>query len=65
MTKLPSFFQHVLKFDIKSNGLMSSLPFFACWILVIFSSLIGDKIMTSEKMSRKNVRKLFNGLGKI
>jgi hypothetical protein len=47
------------------NGYMSSLPFLACWIFINASSLLADVIIKSEKISRKNVRKIFNGIGLI
>lgn len=42
---------------------MTSIPFLLCWIFISASSLAGDKLIQSEKMSRKNVRKIFNGIG--
>ena len=42
---------------------MSSLPFFTCWVFIILSSLLGDKLISSGKLSRIHVRKIFNGIG--
>ena len=42
---------------------MSSLPFLSCFIFINISSLLGDRILKANVMSRKNVRKIFNGIG--
>ena len=63
LTQLPTFMKEVLKFDIKSNGLFSSLPYIVAYLVVVLSSLTSDKIIESNKISRTNVRKIFNGIG--
>jgi MFS family permease len=42
---------------------MSSLPYLACWLFINVSSMTGDRLIQSKKISRKNVRKIFNGIG--
>ena len=53
----------VLKFDIKSSGLLSSLPYINWWIFTILSGAIGDRLLASKILGLTNIRKVFNGLG--
>lgn len=57
------FTQIILFFSNFKNGLMSSLPFLSCFIFINISSLLGDRILKANVISRKNVRKIFNGIG--
>ncbi|RNA32387.1 sialin isoform X2 [Brachionus plicatilis] len=63
LTQLPSFMKDVLRFDIKSNGLFSSIPYISCWACAIISSIISDRLIISEAMSTSKIRKIFNGIG--
>jgi ACS family sodium-dependent inorganic phosphate cotransporter-like MFS transporter 5 len=63
LTNAPIYMKEVLKFDIKSNGLLSSIPYMTVLIVIILSGFISDKLIKSGKMSRCNVRRLFNTLG--
>jgi MFS family permease len=42
---------------------MSSLPYIACWIFINIASMTGDKLIKSKRITRQNVRKIFNGIG--
>jgi ACS family sodium-dependent inorganic phosphate cotransporter-like MFS transporter 5 len=64
LTQLPTFLKDVLKFDIKSNGFVSALPYVASCVLNILSSLVSDKLIQSGRISRTNARKLLGGIGK-
>jgi hypothetical protein len=57
--------KEVLKFDIKSNGLLSSIPYVCVLIVIISTGVISDKLVKSEKISKCNIRRIFNFLGKI
>lgn len=65
LTQLPTYMKEVLKFDIKSNGALSSLPYIAFWFFIVASSVIGDKLYQSGRLSKTAVRKIFNTLGLI
>jgi MFS transporter, ACS family, solute carrier family 17 (sodium-dependent inorganic phosphate cotransporter), member 5 len=54
--------KEVLKFDIKSNGALSALPYLVFWLFITLSGIIGDKMV--QKMEKTTVRKIFNSLGK-
>ncbi|XP_018561126.1 putative inorganic phosphate cotransporter [Anoplophora glabripennis] len=57
LTKIPSFMQNILNFDIASNSLLSALPYLAFWLLSILMGLSADffimKGITSVTTSRK------------
>ena len=53
----------VLKFDIKSNGTLSAVPYLSFWLFTILSGIMSDKIIQTKKLSRTAVRKLFNTVG--
>jgi hypothetical protein len=61
---VPTYFKEVLKFDVQSNGLFSSIPYFTITIVIIISGILGDKIVASNHFKKNNVRKLFSVLGK-
>jgi len=52
----------VLKFKIKENGLYSTLPYVAMWIMSIIFGTISDWMLTKKWISLTNSRKLFTTL---
>ncbi|XP_067947501.1 uncharacterized protein [Watersipora subatra] len=58
VTKLPAFMKEVLHFDIKSNGLYSSLPFVASFIVANSASHIIDKMREKQIVTTRNARKI-------
>jgi hypothetical protein len=63
LTSLPTYMKEVLKFDVKSNGALSAVPYLVFWLFIISSGVIGDK-MQSCGVSKTIVRKIFNSFGK-
>ncbi|KAI4502887.1 hypothetical protein M0802_001931 [Mischocyttarus mexicanus] len=63
MTELPTFMKQILHFDIKSNGLVSSLPYLNMWIFSLILSQIADKVISSKKCSLTNTRRVVNCIG--
>lgn len=65
LTELPTYLKEALHFDIKANGLISSLPYlvqaFTSWI----SSYISDRIVKTDKYPLSWVRKGFNSIGRF
>ncbi len=55
--------KEVLKFDIQSNGLLSSIPYLLFWLFIVLSGVISDKLIATKSFSRTLVRKGFNTLG--
>ncbi len=63
LTNAPIYMKEVLKFDIKANGLLLSIPYASCLIVIILTGLISDKLTKSFHFDVCKVRKLFNALG--
>lgn len=49
---------NVLKFRIKDNGYLSSLPYLAMWFCSLLTSWLADMLIAKNFMSTTNVRKL-------
>ncbi|KAG7210886.1 hypothetical protein KM043_012367 [Ampulex compressa] len=58
VTDLPKYMSSVLRYSIKSNGLLSSLPYLSMWLCSMLTSWLADWMITAGLMSRTNVRKL-------
>lgn len=58
LIELPSYMKHVLEFDISSNGVYSSLPFFTMWLFSMILSKILDTLRGKNKISTTFARKL-------
>jgi len=63
LTQLPTYMREVLKFDIQSNGFLSSIPYILFWLFIILSGILSDHIIKSGRLSRTCVRKMFNTTG--
>ncbi|XP_042888563.1 putative inorganic phosphate cotransporter isoform X2 [Penaeus japonicus] len=58
LAELPSYFKNIHHFDIKSNGLLSALPFLTLWIFSVVYSTAMDKLLSSRRLSIIAVRKI-------
>ena len=65
LTNTPTYMKNVQGLDIKSNGLLSGLPFISRYIGAVTISPFADLIMKREWLSTTNVRRLFNSIGLV
>lgn len=63
MTELPTYMKQVLRFSLKSNGLLSALPYLAMWLLSMVISVIADWMISSKRFSLTATRKIINSIG--
>ncbi|XP_071042877.1 putative inorganic phosphate cotransporter [Parasteatoda tepidariorum] len=63
LTELPTYLSTALHYDLKSNGLLSTLPFLSTTAGAWVSSYIADYLRKSNKLSITFIRKLMNSLG--
>ncbi|KAH8421058.1 hypothetical protein KR222_006591 [Zaprionus bogoriensis] len=63
MTELPTYMKQVLRFSLKSNGLLSSLPYLAMWLFSMFISVVADWMISSKRFSLMATRKIINSIG--
>ncbi|CAL1268942.1 unnamed protein product, partial [Larinioides sclopetarius] len=65
LTVMPTYFQNILQFDIKKNGILSALPYAALATNIAIASFIADGLRKCNKLSITAIRKIANSLGLI
>lgn len=65
VTDLPKYMDNVLKFSIKANGLYSSLPYLAMWIVSLSSGYLSDVLINRGVLGITMSRKFFTCLGEF
>lgn len=65
INQLPTYMHDVLAFDIKKNGLFSSLPYFGKYIMAVSSSYFADYLRQKGTLSTTATRKLFTAFALI
>ncbi|KAJ0176882.1 hypothetical protein K1T71_008061 [Dendrolimus kikuchii] len=63
MTEMPSYMKLVLGVDIKSNGVLSALPYLAMYLLSFPLGFISDYILKKKWLSITMSRKISNSIG--
>ncbi|KAK2181869.1 hypothetical protein NP493_378g02034 [Ridgeia piscesae] len=64
LTNIPSYMREVLKFDIKSNGLFSAIPYICFWMCINIAGISADALK-ARGWRTKTVRKLSQTLGSL
>ncbi|KAJ3634274.1 hypothetical protein MTP99_011169 [Tenebrio molitor] len=59
---VPSYMDQVLHFNIKQNGLLSSLPYIGLYSLGVVAARVADKWRKSQTFSLISIRRIFSGL---
>lgn len=59
VNQLPGYMKSILKYDIKSNGLLSSLPYFGKYFMSVTASHFADHLRKAGKISTTVARKAF------
>ncbi|XP_076450040.1 putative transporter slc-17.2 isoform X2 [Babylonia areolata] len=65
LTNIPTYMKEVLKFDIKQNGLLSSLPYIGFWAAINVSGNLFDWLQSRGWLSTTAARKISNTLGEL
>ncbi|CAF1030732.1 unnamed protein product [Adineta ricciae] len=63
LTSIPKYMDEVLGFDIKSNGILSALPYGSQWLVINLSGVLADLIIRRKILTVTQTRKLFTVLG--
>ncbi|XP_050096909.1 putative inorganic phosphate cotransporter isoform X1 [Anopheles aquasalis] len=63
MTELPTYMKQVLRFSIKTNGVLSALPYLAMWLFSIVVGWVADWMLTSGRVNHTWTRKISNSIG--
>jgi ACS family sodium-dependent inorganic phosphate cotransporter len=64
-TDLPKYMSDVLRFPIKQNGLYSSLPYLAMWLVSIGLGFVSDWMISNKYINITNSRKLWTTVGEL
>ncbi|XP_075168885.1 putative inorganic phosphate cotransporter [Haematobia irritans] len=60
--QIPSYLNGVLNMEIQANGLFSSLPFMAMWIMSYVYLMLEDFLRRKKILSLTGIRRLFNSM---
>ncbi|XP_044272511.1 sialin [Tribolium madens] len=59
VNQLPSYMDHILHFNIKKNGILSSLPYLGKYAMAVIASFLADRLLKSGRFSTTTTRKAF------
>ncbi|KYN18228.1 Sialin [Trachymyrmex cornetzi] len=59
VSQLPTYMKYILHFNIKENGLLSSLPYLGKYIFALSTSTLADYLRRNNKLSVTAIRKIF------
>lgn len=62
MTELPTYLSTTMHLNIKTNGLLSALPYLAMWLMAMLFAVLADALI-SHNVSITTTRKLLNSVG--
>ncbi|KAJ8923275.1 hypothetical protein NQ315_001832 [Exocentrus adspersus] len=65
LTQTPTYLNKILKYDIKSNSLLSAAPYVMMWMCSLTFSPICDMLINRKIVSRGAARKIFNSIGTL
>ncbi|XP_020709772.2 sialin [Athalia rosae] len=60
VNQLPSYMKYILNFNIKENGLLSSLPYLGKYLCAVFMATLADYLRRSKRISVTTIRKSFS-----
>uniref|UniRef100_U5EX23 Putative permease of the major facilitator superfamily n=1 Tax=Corethrella appendiculata TaxID=1370023 RepID=U5EX23_9DIPT len=59
VNQLPTYMKYILDFNIKENGLLSSLPYLGKYAMAVIASALADYLRKTEKLTTTQARKIF------
>nr|XP_034194461.1 putative inorganic phosphate cotransporter [Osmia lignaria] len=59
VNQLPTYMKYILNFNIKENGILSSLPYLGKYIFAVSMSSLADYLLRTKKLSITAIRKIF------
>ncbi|XP_032789939.2 putative inorganic phosphate cotransporter isoform X2 [Daphnia magna] len=60
LTELPIYMRNIMHFNLKSNSLLSALPWLLMWIFSLVVAKISDVVVRRDWISVNTTRKMFN-----
>ncbi|XP_014231589.1 putative inorganic phosphate cotransporter isoform X2 [Trichogramma pretiosum] len=65
LSKIPSYMDKVLHYDIQNNGLISSLPYLCAWLMSFPVSIMSDWAIRKNRLSTRSSRMICNTFGEV
>ncbi|XP_050295558.1 putative inorganic phosphate cotransporter [Anthonomus grandis grandis] len=65
LTQIPTYMNYIMHFNMKQNGILSSLPYLAFWLLGFVFGPTSDFLINRNIISRGVARKIFNSIGLV
>ncbi|XP_066584108.1 putative inorganic phosphate cotransporter [Prorops nasuta] len=62
VNQLPTYMKYILNFNIKENGVLSSLPYLGKYIFAVSTSSLADYLRRTNRLSVTAIRKIFTTL---
>jgi len=62
LTELPTYMKNILHFDMKSNAVLSGVPYLVMWLVALGGSFTIDKLIGNETLSTTTARKIANSI---
>ncbi|CAK9810498.1 Putative inorganic phosphate cotransporter [Anthophora plagiata] len=59
VNQLPTYMKYILNFNIKENGMLSSLPYLGKYVFAVTTSSVADYLFKKNRMSVTAIRKIF------
>lgn len=59
VNQLPTYMKYILNFNIKENGLLSSLPYLGKYVMAVLSSYLADHLRKTGALTTTATRKIF------
>ena len=47
------------------NGLIAAIPYIACWLFINIATIISDKLLEKNKISKLNLRRICTAIGTL
>ncbi|KAK0050422.1 sialin [Biomphalaria pfeifferi] len=63
LTQIPTYMKEVMKFDLKTNGAFSMLPYLCMWLFISIAGVTADLFITRNIFSRVTTRKIMSSVG--
>lgn len=63
LSQIPTYMNYVMNFNIKKNSVLSSMPYFAQFVLGLIMGFISDIIINKGHLKQSVSRKVFNSVG--
>lgn len=65
VNQLPTYMKYILNFNMKENGMLSSLPYLGKYIFAVATSSMADYLLRSKKLSVTAIRKMFTTFAEV